>query len=303
VKNRLYSCEGLLSLFNIDFSPLETETAEERLENLRQGDVYRYRTKTIKAGGMLECEIFPVWKTQTEAGRAKKEKPSRIAQENLNRKNNQKKIMRLTNNNFTSADIWGSFGYDDENLPETPEQARRDMVNFLRRVKNKRKKQGLPPLRYIYVTEWKKDNEGKGGAIRAHHHVILSGDMDRDEIERLWSGGAYPQTRRLRVKEDCGLNGLACYISKGSRNEKMWGHSTNLKLPVATVADRKITPHKAGIIAQNQADAPTLFEKLYKGYTCKSVDVKSSEFVAGFYIYVQMYRKEPTSDKKKHKER
>ena len=299
----LCSSEAYLGLF--DTSILETETTEERIESLRHRDVFRYRVKTIRAGGMLECEIFPIWATQTEATRAKKVRESRQAQKNLNHKNTRKKIMRLTNNNFTGADLWGTFGYDDANLPATPEQAQKDITNFIRRIKRRRKKLGLPALRYIYVTEWKQEADENGGEIRAHHHVIMSGDMDRDEVESLWSGGAYPQTRRLRVKEDCGLNGLACYLSKGAKGQKRWGHSTNLKMPVPTVADRKFSRRQAEKIAVDENEVPALFEKLYKGYGFRSVDIKRSDFVAGAYIYVQMYRKEarPRAKAKPQKKR
>ncbi len=115
--------------------------------------------------------------------------------------------------------------------------------------------------------------------------------MDRDEIEKLWKGGAYPQTRRLRVKEDCGLNGLAVYLSKGGKHEKMWGHSTNLKMPVPTVADRKLTPKQAAKLALDENGAPAIFEKLYKGYNFRDIQIKRSEWVAGVYIYTQMYKK------------
>lgn len=145
--------EAYLDLF--DISPLETETREERIENLRHRNVFRYRVKTIRAGGMLECEIFPIWATQGEASRAKKAKESRKAQKNLNDKNTRKKIMRLTNNNFTDADLWGTFGYDDENLPASPEQAQKDITNFIRRIKRRRKKLGVasPPVYLCYRVE------------------------------------------------------------------------------------------------------------------------------------------------------
>lgn len=296
MKKRVYYCEGQLSLFDLPLSPLETETPEEMLENLRHRDVYRYRTKTYRAGNMLECEIFPLWNTKAEAERAKKAKPSRKAQENLNRKNTQKKITRLTNANFTDADLWGTFGYDNANLPAAPENARKDVVNFLRRVKNRRKKLGITsPLRYLYVTEWSEDGEKK----RVHHHIIISGDMDRDELESLWKGGAYPQTRRLRVKEDCGLNGLAAYLSKGGKSEKMWGHSQNLKMPVPTVADHKLTPKQAAKLALDENAAPAIFEKLYKGYSFRDMQIKRSEWVAGVYIYTQMYRRAATGKQRR----
>ena len=285
-----YSSEAYLDLFDRSFF---AETPEERIESLKSKGIFRYRVKTIKAGKMLECEIFPIWPTQAEASRAKKALESRAAQKNLNDKNTRKKIIRLANNNFTDADLWGTFGYDDCNVPASPEQAQRDIVNFIRRIKRRRKKEGLPPIRYIYVTEWKQEADEEGGEIRVHHHIIFSGDLDRDEVEKMWNGGAYPQTRRLRVKDDCGLTGLACYISKGKRGQKRWGHSTNLKMPVPTVADRKITRRQVEKLALDENGAPAFFEKVYPGYCFNSFQAKHSGFVAGAYIYVVMHRKEP----------
>lgn len=297
-----YSSEPYLDLFQR--SPLEFQSREEQIEQLRREEGLRYRVKTIRAGKMLECEIFPLWTSRQTAARARKEKESRKAQQNINDRNTRKKIMRLVNHNFTDADLWGTFGYDDANAPATPEQAKRDITNFIRKIKYIRKKRGLSPLRYLYVTEWKQEADSRGKAIRAHHHIVLSGDMERDEIEGLWKKGAYPQTRRLRVTEDGGLNGLACYLTKGSRGEKRWSHSNNLVMPVATVADRKITPRMAEKIALQENTAPELFETLYKGYRFKQIEINWSELVAGVYIYVQMYQnpkhRKPSKKEGKH---
>lgn len=286
-----YSSEFYLDLFEKTF--LETETPEERIEALRHGDVYRYRVKTYRAGKVLECEIFPLWNTQGEASRAKKAKESRPAQQKLNDTNTQKKIARLSNNNFTGADVWATFGYDDDNLPATPEQAQKDIVNYFRRIKRERAKQGLPPIRYIYVTEWQ-EADAEDEAIRVHHHVIMSGDMDRDYLEGQWHGGNYPQARRLMPK-DCGITGLAYYMAgRGKKCKRMWAYSTNLKMPAPSVADKKITPRQAEKIALDRNAAPALFEKIFKGYkfqdTERDLQIKHSDFVAGAYIYVQMHQ-------------
>lgn len=297
-----YNSEQYLDLFDRSF--FESETTEERIEGIREKDVFRYRVKTWRAGDVLECEIFPLWKTQNEATRAKKAKESRPAQRNLNDKNTKKKVARLANNNFSGADVWATFGYDADNLPATPEQAQRDIVNYLRRIKRKRKKEGLPPLRYIYVTEWD-EGEEDGKPIRAHHHVIMSGDMDRDYLEKEWHGGAYPQARRLQPK-DCGITGLALYIAgKGKKCNRVWAYSTNLKMPVPTVADKKITKRQAENIVIDRNAAPAFFEKIYKGYTFqdtgRDLQVKQSDFVAGVYIYAMMRRTSPPRREPKKK--
>jgi hypothetical protein len=275
-----------MSLFDLDIVPAECQTPEELIEALRHGEVYRYRTRTIRSGPMMELEVYPVWDTRGKA-RAARANPSRAAQEKLNHRNAKKKITRLLNCNFTDADLWGTFGYDETNLPGSPEEALKDVQNFIRRLKRRRKKLRLAPLKYLYVTEWGKD----GDRVRCHHHVVMSGGMARDDVEAAWDKGAYPQTRRLRVKEDCGLDGLASYLGKGSRHEKMWNCSRGLARPKETVADRKVTPRQAERLALDENAAPGIFERACRGYAFRGMEVKRSDFAAGVYIYVKMYKR------------
>ena len=120
------------------------DTEQERFESLRSRDIAIYRVKTIKSGGMLECEIYPLWRTSAAAGRARKAHKSRKAQENLNEKNAKKQIVRLVNANFTRKDIWMTCTCDAAHLPKSDEEAEKMIKNFIRRVKYRRKKLGLP---------------------------------------------------------------------------------------------------------------------------------------------------------------
>ena len=282
-----YQIPGQLSLYDLEILlPMEKQSTEDLLENLRHKDVKGYRVKTVKAGRMLECEIYPIY-ARNEAGRARNTVPSRQAQENLNHRNTRKYIVRLTNHNFTDADQWTTLGYDDDKLPPDISTAKKDLMNFLRRIKRKMKKRGLPDLKFLYVTEF--CNDGK--RIRCHHHVIMSGGLSRDEVENTWHGGAYPQTRRLRVREDCGLTGLASYLAKGKRYERRWGHSRNLKPPIITTADHKITRRQVERMIIDENEIPAIMERKCKGYLFRGIEIKRSEFVAGAYVYIQMYRR------------
>lgn len=275
-----------LTLFDLELLPIEYQTPEEMIESLRHKDVFRYRVKTVRAGNQIECEIYPIWKTH-EAKRAKAINSSRQAQINLNHRNTQKNITRLSNANFTSSDIWETVGYDDDNLPDSLEQAHRDVTNYIKRIDRLRKKYRLERMKYIYVTEFSRDGE----KVRCHHHIIMSGGLDRDEVEAKWKGGAYPQTRRLRVKEDCGLDGLASYLSKGKKNERKWGHSKNLKKPIITTADHKFTRRQIEKMIIDENRIPATMEKKCKGYTFRDIKINRSDFVAGVYIYTRMFKR------------
>lgn len=263
------------------------DTVEERLENLRDKKILKYAMKTIKSGPVLECEIYPVMMgMQTDKRTARKINNSRKAQRNLNLRNTQKYFVRLCNANFGKGDMWATLGYDDKHLPSSAAEAKKDMQNYIRRLKRYVKKYGYPELKYIYVTEC--------GETRIHHHIIMN-FPDRNVAEELWGKGGYPETQNLQPG-DTGITGLAKYISKeliGKKrltHEKSYTPSRNLKQPTVTVAYSKMTPRKAEKIATHQVVPHEMFEKIYKGYCYEKMEVKYSYYVAGAYIYVTMKR-------------
>ena len=69
-----------------------TDTDDDRLQLLFDNHIAHYRTKTIKAGNVLECEIYPIWNTAKSTRRARKFRESKTAQKNLNAKNAQKNL-------------------------------------------------------------------------------------------------------------------------------------------------------------------------------------------------------------------
>lgn len=279
-----YNVENYEDVFVIDEINFE-DSIEEKIERWRERQVSGYRTKTIRSGPMLEVEIYPF--TGAPPGkRAKKKKEIRQSQSNLNDKNAQKHLIRLINTNFNKKDIWMTLTYKDEKLPADLDQAKKDMTNYIRRLKRYAKKHELPELKYVYVTEYR-DAKSKQKK-RVHHHMIIN-FPDRDVAEELWNGGGRTQTRRLQP-DDFGFEGLARYISKdkGETTIKRYTPSRNLQQPKVTVADKKITRRKAQKIATEENMAHEIFEKLYKGYQFKDMEVKYSPYVAGAYIYVRM---------------
>lgn len=258
---------------------------------LRHRDVARYRAKTIKAGDVLEVEVYPLWNTKQEASRAKRH-TTRQAQKNLNDRNAKKRLIRKINANFTEDDICITLTYKGQQLPDE-EQARRDIKNYLRRVKTYRKKNGMSDLKYIYVIEF----GGKDGRRkRVHHHVIMSG-MDRDAAERLWQKG-FANTRRLQPNE-YGLEALARYITKEPKGSKRWCASRNLVEPKETKSDNKISKRRAMQMAVDFDEAPhRIFAQLFPDYDFTDCSVKWSNFVAGAYIYAKMHKRKSNANEK-----
>ena len=274
------------------------ELTEAAFERLRHKDVFRYRARTIKAGNILEVEVYPIWNTQNEARRAKAA-TTREAQRNLNDKNARKKLIRKINANFSEEDLCVTLTYKDHVPDET--EARRDIRNYIRRVRDYRRKNGLPEMKYVYVIEF---GGSDGRRKRVHHHVIMSG-MDRDVAEALWNARGWANARRLQPDE-YGLEALARYMTKEPNGGKRWSASRNLVEPKMTVADTKISMRKVEEMATDFEEKPAaIFGKLFPDYDFNNCDVRHSTYVAGAYIYARLHRKTapPPSEKKKRRKR
>ncbi|MFR1531983.1 MAG: hypothetical protein ACLSUU_06250 [Christensenellales bacterium] len=260
-----------------------TDNAQERIEALRDKSIIRYRVKTIKAGNMLECEIYPIWNTRSALSRAPKKKESRKEQRNLNRKNAVKHLVRLINANFEAdRDIWVHLGYDDDHLPENAKEASKEVQRYIRKLRTYARRKGWDELKYIYVTQRGKTTK------RIHHHLVIN-FPDRDIAEQLWHGGKYPRANRLRIGDPrFKFEGMANYIGSDHDGTKSYVASRNLKQPTITVADAKFTRRRAERVLTGEIDPKQLFEKMYPGYTYTDIKAFTSDYVSGTYIYVRM---------------
>jgi hypothetical protein len=158
-----------------------------------------YREKKIYSGKMLEVEIYPITEKEKNQSRKKKEKDSAQKQKNLNDKNAKKHLIRLLNTNFTDEDLAVHLTYDPKLIPKSEEEAKRDITNYIRRLKHYRKKNNLPPLKYIAVFEYK-EPDIKQKEVRMHHHIVINGGMDRDTVEKLWEKGRANADRLKEMK-------------------------------------------------------------------------------------------------------
>lgn len=263
------------------------DTNEERLQLLEDRHIIKYRTKTIKSGDILECEVYPIWDTRSSMSRARKTRESREAQKRLNAKNATKNLIRLINANFTDADIWGTFTYETRKLPKSVAEAQKEMAKFIRRLKYYGEKHNFPPLKYAYTTEFE-DDEAKG-KHRVHHHIVIN-FPDRDVAEKLWRNGARTQTRRLQADEN-GYEGLVRYIMKDPRGTKRYVTSKNLQKPQITIADCKFTRRKVKRLVRGDANPQAVFEALYEGYQITKFIHKTSDYVTGAYLYARMIKR------------
>lgn len=267
------------------FDVAEATELEQRLwqtmpSAIRVGSM-GYRTKTTKAGKRLEVDVYPLfgYMDRRKANRAMTQAtPETMRRVNL--ANAKRKIIQLADANFDEKDIHLTLTYEN---PPTYMQCQKDVVNFLRAVKRRREKRGLPELKYIYVIE---DNED-GVKKRIHIHILMNGGMERDEIDALWAKG-YANTDRLQPNER-GLEEIARYLVKSQKNRRKWCCSKNLKKPQVRVSDCKLSNSKVKRIARDLPnEAKGILRKAYPGYEYVECKVKFSDQVDGCYIRALM---------------
>ena len=252
-----------------------------------------YREKRYYCGEYLDVYIFPVFETGKRGhGRGKKRKPTSAAQKKLNQRHREQKLARLLHANFTPDDLELNLSYAVQ--PESDEEAARLLRNYIRRIQRLRKKRGLPPLKYIAVTE-----RGKKGG-RYHHHITISGGIDRDELERLWGLG-YANSRRLQFTEN-GLAGLAHYITKSTVGSKAWNASKNLVDPEPKTRDGKISAAQARELARDTTNNRE-YERLYPGYFLADAGAFHNDVNGGVYLAARYYRQDGQFIKPKKKGR
>lgn len=240
-----------------------------------------YRTKTTKAGKRLEVDVYPIfgYQDRIRANRAKQQVTPEIMRR-VNLANAKRRIIQLADANFTEADLHLTLTYEN---PPIYSRCQKDVQNFIKAVKRRRDKRGLPEVKYIYVIE---DNED-GVKKRIHVHMLISGGLEREELEQLWARG-YANCDRLKPNER-GLEELARYLVKSQKHRRKWCCSKNLKKPQVRVSDCKLSNSKVKRIARDLPnEAKEILRKAYPGYEYVECRVKFSDQVDGCYIRALM---------------
>ncbi len=271
------------------------EAYNEQIEKLEEAEAERiakkgkgagYRTTTTEAGKMIEVDIYPTFNVRHDMPRTKRGRESRPAQKNLNDKRARRYLNQLASANFGKGDLWGTFTYRAGEEPESIDDAEKKFGNFIRRINRRRKRAGKENIKYIYVTEWEDGEKG----VRCHHHAILSGDVDRDEIEQLWYHGDRTETKRLAPDPDTHIAGLVHYITKDPKGKKRWKTSKGLKKPTITRSYSKFGKTKVRKMACDYTLLESELKKKYKNARFVDAKVYQNEVNGGFYIYARMVR-------------
>lgn len=272
-----------------DYEKLHTKRLDGNLEeneidkiiDVRTG--CSYVTKTVDAGLIREVETYPIYLKKDMPDEWKR-RESKEARKNLNNKNAQKSFIRKINTNFVDGDYHITLPYDAEHIPSSHKEAKRDMQNYIRRLKRRIKKENIQEeLKYIYVTEHSETKKG----IRCHHHLIINAILPRDIIEELWTHGKRIKSTKLHGDE-LHLTGLAMYLSKDPKGKKRWCCSKNLKKPKITRSHSKFTKKRINNMTRNQNLVKEEMEKSNPGYVYIDHQIYINEYNGKPYIYARM---------------
>lgn len=255
------------------------------------------REKKIFCGKeYFEIDLFEL-ADMKERGRKERGKKSSLKQIKQNEKNARRYFTQLVNTNFGKNDYCIHATYNRAHMPETVEEAEANVKKYIRRIKNRRNRLGIEEqLKYVIVTEYRTKEDGS--PTRIHHHIIMDGAMDRDEISELWrdrrrkgekQGAPIGVVNVDRLQPDeYGLEALARYLTKGLTGKKRWHPSKNLEKPVVKKNDYKFSRRKL-VELSGMTDCPDIWEKLYPGYTLTEAKSAYSD-EAGWHITVKMRR-------------
>lgn len=210
----------------------------------------------------------------------------------------RKWFSRLLATNFTEKDTHTTLTYAPEFLPDTDQQADRDISNFLRHLRIECKKQGLPPPEAIIVTENQEANPETGQrAVRYHHHVVLRCQLTRDEIEACWHRKGvrlgFANADRLRMDKGS-LEALAGYLLKYCNRRHRWKRTRGIRDPIMPRPnDSKYTRRGIERIAKDPTKLHNreFWAKKYPGWTVTEAEAEYNEYW-GWSIMLKMY-KEP----------
>ncbi len=282
-------------------------------------NVGAYRTKTVKAGEFLYVSCYPLVPAniRREQDAMLTAKDGEMKQGKLrakwNRHNNMRrswKFEQLVHANFGPGDFHVCCTYEVEDwdadrsgiIDRSREDAKRDIRNYLARLKRLLKKHGCDPeqFRWISCTVTKESMKEAANPRpdSHHHHLLISGIPEelRTDAERLWNLG-YCNADRLQDDRSTGIAAMAGYIARqegsasGERaGEKSYSCSRNIIRPEERASDAKISRRRVSLIAADvRANAREIFEKCWPGYRLSDEPkVLTSEFVAGAYIYARL---------------
>lgn len=278
--------------------------------------------KDTKAGKLLNIDFYPCF----DNGRKIPTKPPKTqgtteAQRKYNNTKAKKELVYIINENFDEEDIIMHPTYKPCNAPQSEEAARRDLVNYFRRVRRLRakelskvtaalaelsdsealddvrrklelqKKKLEEPLKYVYVIEEEVYQRGPyKGRTNWHFHLCITGGLDRTVYEQMWTNGLYTNADQFQP-ERFGPESIGKYMGKDPRGAKRFVCSRNIKRKYREpkIKDSRLSKSSLARICQERCDDAQYWEKKYPGYRFLRAFPRYNEYNSHWYLTVVMY--------------
>lgn len=253
---------------------------------------YRTKSQTLKklidvvAAESLEIKkisTYPMFDIREKyKSRKQKKKQSRKEQKDWNEKNAKEYFIAKAHCNFDTSDYVWHITLDNENRPNTLEEAEKMFRNLIIKVNRWRKKRELPRARYMAVIEY-----GESGKL--HWHILIDGKLHRDILEEAWKKGS-SNVDRIKQNEE-GFKDLCKYMLKDPKGKKRYKPSRGnlVEPPTPTINDNKFSRRE---MIKMSTSWPTKeeVEKWYPEYTLTKFDIKVDEVYGGIYMNIEMRR-------------
>ena len=282
-----------------------------------------YSRETGYNMGMEYCDAILYRVRRKPKQRRALGKPTSEAQAVVNERNMAMNFERGIVANFLEGrDLLILFTFRQN--PETREEAKRHMDNFLRRAKRAWEKRGL--------SEWEiENNKGKklplkcryviegGDGKRIHIHAFMTGGLNWQEIHALWGLADVVNPRILQGSKN-GMKAVSKYVLKQggiSKGEHHWYGTKNLVKPDYAERDNRISRETMeeladviedinagkgeGVIPTDERYAP--IEKRYPGYYLAEAEAVYVEQFKEWVLHIQLYRQDTEAGKLEKKRR
>lgn len=280
------------------------------------------RERRIRSGPLLEIDYYPIFFPSGRAVPRKKPPPEKKAL--YNERETVKRLVRLVNANFDGTDYLMHPTYDAALAPQSEAEARKEIGNYIRRVKTRRaselKKVGkqiraLPatdaladlrrelltkrrklrqPLKVAYTIEQVTYQSGPyRGRDNWHYHLFITGGLENRVMEQIWKKGIRVNCDNFQP-DRFGPEAAARYIAKAPKGKKKFVCSKNMKKPDVSQRDGKISSATVEKIATQRMDDARYWEAKVPGYKFLRTFPRFDEYNGHWYMSVVMYKTKET---------
>ena len=280
------------------------------------------KEKITKAGKLLNTDFYPCFDNGKKIPtKLPKNQGTTEAQKKYNENKAQKEAVYIINENFDEYDHIGHLTYAPEYAPQSEEEAKRDMINALRRIKRMRERElkkilaaldAMPdiealaeqrknlelkrdklsaPFKYMYVLEKVTYQRGPfKGRDNWHFHIFMTGGLERSQVEALWKKGVRSNVDQFQP-DRFGPEAMAKYMSKDPQGTKRFVCSRNMSRTYKQpkVKDARFSAGHLAKLSQERCDDAQYWENKYKGYRFLRAFPRFNEYNGHWYLTVVMY--------------